>query len=53
MKVRITKPCRAYVLPCVIETTQTEADRLFTLGNAEVVAETETRTAKKETKKAK
>ena len=53
MKVRITKPCRAYVLPCVIETTPTEADRLFILGNAEIVAEKETRTAKKETKKAK
>lgn len=54
MKVRITKPCRAFVLPCEIETTPEEANRLFILGNAEVVAEKETRTVKKkETKKAK
>lgn len=53
MKVRINKPCRVNVLPCVVEVTPQEADRLFILGNAEIVAEKETRTVKKETKKAK
>lgn len=53
MKVRINKPCRVNALPCVVEVSPQEADRLFRLGHAEVVAEKETRTAKKETKKAK
>lgn len=42
MKVNITKPTRAVVMPCIVEVSQAEADRLIMMGVAEPLVAVET-----------
>lgn len=42
MKVKVIKPARVNALPCEVEVTESEAERLFLLGLAEPVLKRET-----------